>query len=166
MNRIQFNEWKKPAMAEYEGKINKLKKEMEEAVLMFSRMEHTLVDDDNNLAVNTPAGVIRRHKIIKRRERTVTATGTPTVPIRMKAVLEKIQGEFARHTVFDLTNNDGYGANIPRGTMAPVFAGWVKDGTVRVIKEAHGSKGGVYKKAEEVKAQTNSSSAVHEGVVR
>lgn len=142
----QIEELKLHIKSEYEGKIKKLREEMEDVLSSLSRVEKTL-GKELSTKDSTEETSSSRLKLIQRKKQTEIHT-TRTVEARIMKALQEMNGEsFARSELFDKVNNDGSGKEMKMGSFGPKFANLVKNGNIVVIREAKGNQGGTYKRA-------------------
>jgi hypothetical protein len=136
MLRTQIEELKANIKDAYGVKINKLKEEMEDALASLSKVEERIF----NVEVNPLDKPVKTPPVLMRRTRY-------SIPHRINAALEKVNGQFTRKELFQMVLNDG-GNNVAIGSLAAVFADLVKKNIIIVVKEAMGKTAGIYKKAE------------------
>jgi hypothetical protein len=153
MIQDQIEELKKSIETNYMEKINRLKKEMMDAINSLSKVEETLFGQSKNIAIRSE---LTRKPILHRRKKIIKSTKIP-VPKRLEAALEKMQGEFTRFQLFETVNNDATGIKNPAGTLAVVFAKLAKEGKIVVVRELRGNIPALYRKSGEEPTQRESS---------
>jgi hypothetical protein len=136
MLRAQIEELKANIKDAYDVKINKLKEEMEDALASLSKVEERIFNVEAiplDKPVKTPTTIIRRTRY--------------SIPHRINAALEKVNGQFTRKELFQMALDDG-GVSVAKGSLAAIFSDLVKKNIIIVVKEAMGKTAGIYKKAE------------------
>ncbi|MBE3086848.1 MAG: hypothetical protein IMZ64_11605, partial [Bacteroidetes bacterium] len=128
---------------EYERKINKLKKEMDEALFSLSNVEKTLSNRESGGVSQTAMfdEPIRKTRIKRR-----AGSKKLSIPDRIENVLPTMDETFTRQQLFERTANDNAGNPIPRGSFAPEFSKLLKSGKIVVVEKARGPYEGIYKK--------------------
>jgi hypothetical protein len=158
MDKSQITEMKVIIKQEYELKIDKLRKEMEDALLSLARVEKTLVEEavdiglERKFATQEP----QRSKLLRLKQPVSLAV---TAEKRILNALQEMNEEFYSRELFEKANSNGYGKEIKRGSFAPIFADLIKNRKIIVVKEPKGNQGGIYRKAAQQETQSESSPA-------
>ena len=126
---------------EYDSKINKLHQEKNQTIAslenLFNMKEEIVRVSNSSTAHATTTGALRRRITI------------PSVPVRMKTALNKMQGEFERLSFFDIVNSDETGLKSPIGTLALAFSNLIKNGEIIEVQKPRGTKKGKYRRSNE-----------------
>jgi len=133
MDKAEMDKLRQTIKAEYEQKIEQLKKEMVYELKALSRLESRLVGSKGRANEGIP--FIRSKP-----------TGTPTTTREyIKMVLNKIDEPFTRGKVKGLIAAEA-GVEIKTGTFAPIFADLVKKGEIVEIGQQGDSRALLYKR--------------------
>lgn len=142
MDKTQVAELIASIKSEYDYKINNLKQEMESTIRSLENLFDIKEDIPHgirklNRRTNVPIVAARGN-----------AVQSISVPRRMKLAVDKMQGEFERRELFEMTNNDETGIKSPIGTLSIAFSHLIKNGEIIEVHKARGTKRGLYKKRE------------------
>lgn len=164
MLREQIVELRKNIEASYLAKINKLKEEMDAALVSLSKVEETLFNSTETVHTGVrinrgSTDIISQTGPVIHRRRRATKLSKITVGERMDRALENTEGDFTRLGLFDSINSDKTTVKIPNGSLAVEFAKRVKDGRIIVIRQLRGNIPAIYRRAG-VSAQEQSSTSL------
>jgi len=142
MNKAQIAAVEAAIKSDYEDKINALIEERDFLLAAISQRKEMLYGSAKSAPnVSNDKKPTRHAKSAHKVEEILIS-----VPKRMKAALERIEGEFSRQKLFEMTRNDGNASPIAEGTLAVQFAKLVKSNEITTVQRSHSNIPGLYRK--------------------